>query len=244
MISKSKISYIKSLASKKSRLKYGCFVAEGNKIAIEILNNNWAIEQIYATQQFVDENQFRFDKNKIEIITKDDIDRISSLQAPTDVIIILKIPTTKKTEIAKHSWSLALDGIQDPGNFGTIIRTADWFGITQIFASAECADLYNSKTIQATMGSFLRTTIQYVDLENLIAENKFEQIAVAVMNGKKLEETNFAKSGLLILGSEGKGVAKNIISKATHPITIAGKGHTESLNVAVAAGIICSQLPV
>ncbi len=244
MISKNQISFIRSLSDKKQRLKYACFVAEGNKIAIEILNSNWAIEQVYATQQFVDANTFRFDKSKINVVTKEEIERISHLQAPTDVVIVLKIPTHNHAEISTNGWSLALDGIQDPGNFGTIIRTADWFGIKQIFASPDCADLYNSKTIQATMGSFLRMKVQVIDLEKLIAENKFEQIAVAVMNGENISKVAFAKNGLMILGSEGKGVSKSIIEKATHPVTITGKGTAESLNVAVAAGIICSRLPI
>ncbi len=244
MISKSKISYIKSLANKKLRLKYGCFVAEGNKIAIEILNSNWAIEQVYATQKFVDEHQFEFNKNKIEIITNEEIERISNLQAPTDVIIVMKIPSANKIIINNHGWSIALDGIQDPGNYGTIIRTADWFGIQQIFTSPDCADLFNSKTIQATMGSFLRMKVDVVDLEKLITENKFDQIAVAVMNGENIVKTTFTKNGLLVLGSEGKGVSQKIIDKATHLVTIAGKGKAESLNVAVAAGIICSRLPI
>ena len=244
MISKSKISYIKSLANKKLRLKYGCFVAEGNKIAIEILNSNWAIEQVYATQKFVDEHQFEFNKNKIEIITNEEIERISNLQAPTDVIIVMKIPSANKIIINNHGWSIALDGIQDPGNYGTIIRTADWIGIQQIFTSPDCADLFNSKTIQATMGSFLRMKVDVVDLEKLITENKFDQIAVAVMNGENIVKTTFTKNGLLVLGSEGKGVSQKIIDKATHLVTIAGKGKAESLNVAVAAGIICSRLPI
>ena len=242
MISKNQISYVKSLAEKKFRVKYGCFAAEGNKIAVEILNSNWAIEHVFATIEFVERNQFQFDKSKINIVSKMDIDRISNLFSPTDAIVIAKMPEPQKPDFTATSWSLGLDTIQDPGNLGTIIRTADWFGIHQIFASPECVDLFNSKTIQSSMGSFLRVKVIECDLEKLIAENHFSQIAGAVLNGKNIFETNFQKSGLMILGNEGKGIRESLLNKINLPITIPAKGKAESLNVAVAAGIVSSVL--
>ncbi|MEN9522129.1 MAG: hypothetical protein RL065_506 [Bacteroidota bacterium] len=241
-ISKNQISFLKSLSDKKFRLKYGCFVAEGNKICTEILNSNWEIEQVYATTLFVERYQFKYDKSKIQIITKNEIERVSNLFAPTDVLIIVKIPAASQPKFDAKKWSLALDGIQDPGNFGTIVRTADWFGIDEIFASTDCADIYNSKVIQATMGSFLRINIHYCDLNELIQQNHFKTIAGAVMNGKNIFSEIIPSTGLIILGNEGKGISENILPLINQPLTIPSKGNAESLNVAVAAGIICSRI--
>ena len=231
---------MRSLADKKFRLKYNCFVAEGNKIAVEILNSNWAVEQVFATNDFVEKNIFKFDKNKITIASTVEIERLSQLSTPTNAIVVAKMPPKNLPDFNLQNWSLALDNIQDPGNLGSIIRTADWFGISQIFLSAECADVFNPKTIQSSMGSFLRVQTISMDLEELLNQNKFAQTCAAVMVGQNIFTTTFEKSGLMILGNEGKGVSKNLLEKINLPITILGKGNAESLNVAVAAGIICS----
>ncbi|MFM2226273.1 MAG: hypothetical protein RJA07_2475 [Bacteroidota bacterium] len=241
-ISKNQISFLKSLTDKKFRLKYESFVAEGNKICEEVLNSNWEIEQVYATIFFIERYNFKYDKSKIHIVTKNEIERISNLFSPTEVIVIAKIPTPTLPQFDTTKWSLALDGIQDPGNFGTIIRTADWFGISEIFASHDCADFYNSKTIQATMGSFLRVKVHYCNLNELIQQNHFKTIAGAVMNGKNIFTETISTSGLMILGNEGRGISETILPLINQPLTIPSKGNAESLNVAVAAGIICSQI--
>jgi TrmH family RNA methyltransferase len=241
MISKNQISFVKSLSDKKFRLKYGCFAAEGNKICNEVLNSDWQVEQVYATEQFIDKYKPE-NISKIEIVTDIEMQRISQLSTPTDAIVIIKIPEISEPNFNTNNWTLALDGVQDPGNFGTIIRTAEWFGIQQIFASNDCADLYNPKTIQATMGSFLRTKIYYTDLKKLIEQQHFKTIAGAVMNGKNIAHEKLATTGLMILGNEGKGISSEILSLINTPITIAAKGKAESLNVAVAAGIICNYI--
>jgi TrmH family RNA methyltransferase len=241
MISKNQISFVKSLSDKKFRLKYGCFIAEGNKICTEVLNSDWQVEQVYATELFCKQNKST-NISKIQIVTDAEIKRLSSLLAPTDAIAVVKIPSSTTPNFTLSKWSLALDGVQDPGNFGTIIRTAEWFGIQQIFASMDCADLYNSKTIQATMGSFLRTPIFYTDLKKLIELQNFKTIAGAVMNGKNIAHEKLPASGLMILGNEGKGISSPILSSINTPVTIAAKGKAESLNVAVAAGIICNYI--
>jgi RNA methyltransferase, TrmH family len=240
MISKNQISFVRSLQQKKYRLKYGCFVAEGNKIVVELLNSNWAVEQIFATNFFIEKFKIDVKKNNINIVSKIEIEKISGLFSPTDAIAIVKIPTAKIPDFNTVSWSLALDDIQDPGNLGTIIRTADWFGVKQIFLSENCVDVYNSKTIQASMGSFLRVNFFETNLSALIEEKKFKQIAVAVMDGQNIFNTTFEKSGLMIVGNEGNGVSEKIISMADLKITIPKIGQAESLNVAVAAGIVCS----
>lgn len=241
-ISKNQISFLKSLSDKKFRLKYGCFVAEGNKLCTEVLNSNWQIEQVYATNEYLERFQFKYDKSKIQVVNKNEIERVSNLFAPTDVIVIAKTKEETKPELRTDKWALALDGIQDPGNFGTIIRTADWFGITEIFASNDCVDFYNSKVIQATMGSFLRVNVHYCNLEEFIQQNHYKTVAGAVMNGKNIFNESLAKSGLMIVGNEGKGISENVLKLINLPLTIPAKGNAESLNVAVATGIICSKI--
>lgn len=141
----------------------------------------------------------------------------------------------------KGSFTLALDGIQDPGNLGTIIRTADWFGLKRVICSEDTVDVYNSKVVQATMGSLSRVHVEYTDLQKLL-QNCGLPIFGALLDGKSIYQTNFGTEGILVLGNEGKGIRPEIISQISDPVTIPRFGKAESLNVAISASIFCSEM--
>jgi len=239
MLSRSEVKYIQSLCQKKQRQSEGLFIAEGPKIAEELLQSDFSIKKIYALTEWIDANPL----NNHDVIAIDEIDlsRISALQTPHQVLVVAAQKNDFEKPALKNKLSIVLDGIQDPGNMGTIIRIADWFGIENIFCSEDTVELYNPKVIQSTMGSFVRTKVFYADLNAFLAITDVPVFG-AVLNGKNIYELQKPKEGLLLLGNEGKGIRKEIMQFVTNPITIPKKGGAESLNAAVAAGIILSHL--
>ena len=244
MLSKSTIKYINSLKIKKYRQQHRKFTAEGDKIVKEMLQNSKiSLDVICCTQQWADDNSPLLRKyNAITIIvTTNELKKISSLQTPNHVLVVLSyIENTINQEHIENNLSLVLDTIQDPGNLGTILRIADWFGIPHVFCSENCVDVYNSKVVQASMGAFLRVKIEYTDLSLLFEKNKNLPIYGAVLGGENLFQTKLSKNGFIIIGNESKGIAKNIMPYLSHKIEIPRYGGAESLNAAVATGIICS----
>ena len=176
-------------------------------------------------------------------ITESELSRISALSTPQAILAVVQIP--KQTDLNIKKWDgsfiLALDGVQDPGNLGTIIRTADWFGLNTILCSKDTAEVYNPKVVQASMGSLSRVNIIYTDLGDV-----FSQINIpvygALLNGKSIYETDFGQEGIILLGNEGNGISEDLIEKINYPITIPRYGKAESLNVAISASIFCSEL--
>jgi TrmH family RNA methyltransferase len=242
MISKSQLKYIQSLGQKKHRDEDGVFIAEGPKLVKELLQNkNVVIKNLYATDEWIRENESLLNKIETNEITQQELERISQLTNPNKVISIIKKFNVEEPTV-KGKISLVLDTIQDPGNLGTIIRTADWFGVEQIICNDDCADLYNPKVVQATMGSISRVKIFYTDLSIWLKKQKQIKIFAAVLNGKNLSEINVLKEGLIIIGNESKGISEEILQYADEKISILKKGNSESLNAAVAAGIILSHL--
>lgn len=237
MLTNSEVKYIQSLSQKKFREKEKLFVVEGVKMAQEVLESNFNVHSIYATKEWA-LNKTELDVN---VIDEAQLKRISSLNTPNEVLIVVKQKTEPEKFQFKNNITLLLDGIQDPGNFGTIIRTVDWFGVNQIIASTDSVELYNSKVIQATMGSLFRVNVQYKNLPEIMnAENL--PVYGALLEGKSVYEMSKITEGFLIVGNESKGIRESVISKITHPITIPRKGKAESLNVAMATGIILSHL--
>lgn len=237
MLTNSEVKYIQSLSQKKFREKEKLFVVEGVKMAQEVLESNFNVHSIYATKEWA------FKKNELDVKTIDEaqLKSISSLNTPNEVLIVVKQKNEPEKFQFKNNITLLLDGIQDPGNFGTIIRTVDWFGVNQIIASTDSVELYNPKVIQATMGSLFRVNVQYKNLPELMnAENL--PVYGALLEGKSVYEMSKITEGFLIVGNESKGIRESVISKITHPITIPRKGKAESLNVAMATGIILSHL--
>jgi TrmH family RNA methyltransferase len=169
-----------------------------------------------------------------------ELDKMTQLQKANQVIALVEKKQINTSLNLNGKLTLLLDGIQDPGNLGTIIRTADWFGLDQIIVSADTASCYNPKVIQSTMGSILRVEVIVADLEELIQSSKIP-VYGAVLEGKSIQTTELAKEGLLLIGNESKGIRSPLLSIITHPITIPKYGAAESLNAAVATGIILAK---
>ncbi|RZK16448.1 MAG: RNA methyltransferase [Pedobacter sp.] len=243
MLSKSQISFIKSLHQKKYRKEHGLFLVEGIKSIIEFIQSNYKIHSIfYNSGQFNLLPKLPANINLFEV-NNAELGKISTLQTPQGFLALVHIP---KKEIIdqltlKNKFTLVLDGVQDPGNFGTIIRTADWFGFKQIICSEDTVEAFNPKTVQATMGSLARVNIYYEDLPSFLSLHKLP-IFGALLDGESIYKTNWGNEGLVILGNEGKGISAEIIKKVNHPVTIPKFGEAESLNVAVSAAIFCSEL--
>ena len=245
MLSKTIVKYIQSLVHKKVRDEDSVFVAEGPKVVEELLaSGKFKCNMICALQGWFDEYAF-FLKNISQedclVISEFELQKISFLQTPNKVLAVFYKKEQPDISI-KNNISLMLDGIQDPGNMGTLIRTADWFGLKNIICSAECADCYNPKVVQASMGSLSRVNIIYTNLQDFINQNDGINIYAATLSGKNIFEFKKIKEGMILIGNESKGVSKNILQLVTDQITVPKAGEAESLNAAVAAGIILSQI--
>lgn len=251
MLSKAKLKYLNSLKSKKFRQKYNNFVAEGDKIAVEILENipsnigesQIKVEAIFALPQWLERNAnlirpFREITTEIDEAT---LKKISNFQTPNQVYIVLQqIDFQLNNHIIENDLTLLLDGIQDPGNLGTILRIADWFGIKNVICSTTSVDIYNPKTIQSSMGAFLRVPTFRYDLIEFC--RNFSELPVygAVLGGKNLFQSEISKKALIVIGNEGNGISDEMLEKLTHQIEIPSNGGAESLNAAIATGIICA----
>jgi len=238
MITKKEIKYIQSLYHKKNRDEERLFIAEGPKIVKELLQSDYSIKQLFATAQWIKEN--REYMGAVEI-TEDELQKISQLQTPNHVLAVVAKKNETAGPVLEQSITLVLDGIQDPGNMGTIIRIADWFGIKQIIAAPDSADIYNGKVIQSTMGSFLRVDVWYKDLQTFL-ENASINVYGALLNGQDVRTVKMGDEGILVIGNESKGISKALLPYIQHPVTIPRMGHAESLNAAVATGIILSHV--
>ncbi len=237
MLSKNEVKYIISLSDKKNRDREGVFIAEGPKLIKEFTTNGWLPKMIYTTEDI-----HEIDHRSIEIkkISQHELQRISRLETANQILCIFykkELPPY----LLDNTISLVLDGIQDPGNLGTIIRTADWFGITQIFASLDTVDCYNSKVVQSTMGSLARTNVCYTELPAFFSSTNIPVFG-AMLTGKNLYDIDPLSEGILVIGNESKGIRKDVLPFVRQAVTIPRRGGAESLNAAVAAGILLSHL--
>lgn len=240
MLNKKEIKDIQSLGLKKHRDETGLFVAEGPKIVSELAQLiPKQVQMMYAVEDWMKENDGLVDTSKITEVSAVELQRISGLQTPNKAVAVLKqLPSTEPTAA---SFCLYLDTIQDPGNFGTIIRIADWFGIKNVVCSAGCADVYNPKVVQSTMASIARVNVFY-DENNEWLSKQNVSVYAATLGGKSLYNFDKTDKGILLIGNESKGLRKDLIDAATEQITIPRRGEAESLNAAVATGIILSHL--
>lgn len=238
MLSKNEVKYIQSLCHKKQRQQERVFIAEGAKIIEELIASNYVVKKLFVTEKYLLQN--RFTNAVITEVSTQEMDKISLMDNATDVLAIVEQKPNEMPAV-KGKLNLVLDGIQDPGNFGTIIRIADWYGIENILCSSDTVDLYNNKVIQSTMGSFVRVNVWYGDLKTVFQKNLLPVFAT-VLNGKNLYEQNKITEGFLIIGNEGKGIREDTLSFVQHSLTIPKKGGAESLNAAVATGILLSWL--
>jgi TrmH family RNA methyltransferase len=243
MLSKSEIGFIKSLQQKKCRKEHALFVVEGLKSVLEFLQSGYRIHSVYSTSTVLSKLSKISQNIKLLEVKADEIAKISGLTTPQDVLAVVYIPQKDEKEliIEANNFHLLLDGVQDPGNFGTIIRTADWFGFKQLICSTDMVEAYNPKVVQASMGSLARIDVIYTDLEDIIRRCSLPTFA-ATLGGTSIFETAFGHEGLLILGNEGNGIRPEILEKVSNRITIPLYGGAESLNVAVSTGIFCAEV--
>ncbi|MEI9959334.1 MAG: RNA methyltransferase [Ferruginibacter sp.] len=246
ILNKTHTKYIQSLHHKKFRDENGAFIAEGPKVVLELLDSReFACQQLFAVNEWLADNEKTLSKySGIEIFgIKDfELEKMSALTTPNNVLAVFKTKEQQEPVNIKQKITVVLDTIQDPGNLGTIIRTADWFGIENIVCSAACADMYNSKVVQSTMGSLARVNIFYTDLQKWLQKNKAIKKYAAALHGKNIKDLKDIKEAIIIIGNEGKGISDAVMQLVDEKITIAKRGEAESLNAAVAAGIILSSL--
>jgi len=245
MLSKAIVKYVQSLHHKKFREEHGVFVAEGPKVVTDLLHSGkFLCKVIYAVDSWLDENTKLLvnisAENKLPV-NEADLEKISLLHTPNKVLAVFYKKQEEEIEL-KKKLNLMLDDIRDPGNFGTIIRIADWFDIKNIICSEDCVEQYNPKVVQASMGSLSRVNIVYTDLKKFIKSNKEIDLYAATLNGIPLSSFDQITEGLILIGNESKGVNSELVNLAIAKITIPKFGKAESLNAAVAAGIILFHL--
>jgi TrmH family RNA methyltransferase len=241
MLSKAVVKDIQSLAHKKFRDEKGFFIAEGPKIVEELITQQYApIVSVYAVSDWIAKNEKLLSGLAVENVTEFQLEQISQLTTPNDVLAVLKKPTAKSV-VVEGKITLVLCGIQDPGNLGTIIRIADWFGIQQIVCSQDTADCFSPKVVQATMGSIARVNVVYENLDNWLLNQKVPLYAT-VLDGKLINQSAKITEGIILIGNESKGIPASYIQLSKNKITIPSKGQAESLNAAVATGIVLSHL--
>jgi TrmH family RNA methyltransferase len=239
MLTKATAKLIQSLKDKRTRHELGLFVVEGPKTVSELLASKIIVKSLFATREWLEANAHIM-PNSLECVevSERQLEQLSFLQTPQQVLALVAIPKPSDLSHLLSGKVIALDTIQDPGNLGTIIRLADWYGITDIVCSEASADVYNPKVIQATMGSFMRVRLHYTNLKEWIGQQTVPVMG-ALMSGQNLHQTQLPQKGVLLIGNEGSGISPELIPFVTQAITIPRFGGAESLNAGVATAIIC-----
>lgn len=241
MLTKNSIKQIKSLQQQKYRKELGLFVVEGCKMVEELLHSDFKVDCLYATEDFITGHP---EFHSAETVSEMQMQQMSGQDTPPGILAVVHIPEPKP--LADAPLLLALDGIANPGNMGTILRTAEWFGLRDVVCSTDCVELWNPKTVQATMGSVFRMNLVYADLPAFLSDQKAKGKAIygALLEGKNLFEIREKTEGILVIGSESHGIRAEVLPHITHPITIprARGSATESLNAAVAAAILMAEM--
>lgn len=239
MISKNRISQIRKLHARKFRDESGLFLVEGYKCVEMLCASDFAVEEIFATGKAVTDNAAWLAPLSPTLVTADEMSRISTMQTPPELLAIAK-QRPDKQDIPEDEPLLALDHISDPGNLGTIVRTADWFGIRHIICSPDCVEFYNPKVIQATMGSFAHIQVHRRELVPFLREAGNRRILGTFLNGVNLNEFQFQNNDIVVIGNESNGISAEVAQTVTHRITIpaAASCSAESLNAAVAAAVV------
>ena len=246
MLSKSQIRLVTSLKQKKFRQQHGAFLVEGTKSVQEFLRSDYQILSLFylpgtlTKMGKIPENTELFEVSEVEL------KKISQLATPQHVLALVKIPEFSHVDSLERldmrgRFALVLDEVQDPGNLGTIIRTADWFGFSDIFCSKGTVDAYSPKTVQATMGSLSRLRVWYVDLPTLFEQKKMPVFG-AVLDGQSIFQTDFGHEGFILLGNEGHGISESHRSYISQGVTIPRLGEAESLNVAISTALFCAEV--
>lgn len=242
-LSKNKLKYIRSLKEKKYRTEYKTFVAEGYKQVTDLLPH-MKCQLLVATSAYLNQTNTSLVEEVIEV-TDSQLAQASFLQHPQQVLAVFYQPEYSKDFDISNQLVLALDGIQDPGNLGTIVRLADWYGIHNVFCSYDTADVYNPKVVQATMGALARVKVHYLDLANFLSSNKEQPIYGTLLDGENMYNQEITSNGIIVMGNEGNGIRPEIERLITHKLFIPnyppGSSTSESLNVAAATAIVCAE---
>ncbi len=226
MISKNQLKLLRALGQKKQRKAHGLFLVQGEKNVLELVNSSLTVKQIFATAEFLEQHRQELGHFDCIEASLDDLTKASTLVSNNAAIAVVEIPSAKVPQA--KGLMIALDGVSDPGNLGTIIRVADWYGIEHIVASSDCADPYNPKTISATMGSFGRVQVSLVDLPSYLEQANLP-VYGAFLEGESVHKTDFSAEGILLMGSESHGVREEASKFVTDKITIPAFGGAESL---------------
>ncbi|HEY9113277.1 MAG TPA: RNA methyltransferase [Bacteroidales bacterium] len=246
MLSKAKIKLINSLKLNKYRREHKLFLAEGSINVLDFLQSEIQVVELFATADWSVKHAEKLENIEVSIVSQKEFGKITALKTPSEVLALLAIPEYPEFSLRKvNDLVLMLDDIKDPGNLGTIIRTADWFGIRQIICSLETVDAYNPKVVQASMGSLARVEVHYAGLSNVL-KTKPEDLPVfgALLDGKPLNEMKETKKGIILIGSEAHGISEKLIPFIDEKLTIpafqgTSSAKAESLNASIATAIIC-----
>jgi TrmH family RNA methyltransferase len=239
MISKAKVKYIKSLQVKKYRLQEQSFVVEGGKSVIELLTSDFVTTWVAATEDFIHKNEKQLKACRAEVVaaSEAELTTLGSFQTNDAAVAVAKLKPNLPLSIGEGEIALVLDSIRDPGNLGTIIRTADWYGVKNIIASEDTADFYNAKVISASMGSFCRIAIHYVSLVDYLTAVRIP-IYGTFLDGLDIHQLSFSNGGLIVIGNESNGISPAVERLVSQKITVPRFGKAESLNAAIATGIV------
>ena len=241
MVSNSQAKFIKSLKIKKYRTRESCFLAEGKKNVLEAFQQHFSFKYFLATEDFLNRNDLPVQlTSQVIVVSPKVLSELGTFQTNHDCLAVLEMPQHKQDD-SSSNFILALDGLSDPGNLGTIIRTMDWFGLNRLICSDDSADFYNPKVINATMGSFTRVSVQYVDLVSYLKEASMPAYG-ADMKGTPIKEWQPKEPIILVMGSESHGIRPEVKSALEGTVTIPSIGQAESLNVAIASGILLNHL--
>ncbi len=243
MLVKSKLKYIQTLGQKKFRQEEGLFIAEGPKIVTELLNEPGVeVTEVFASPEWIEGNKTLLKNTAVTGVSDTELERISQLSTPHQVLALVRQFGESDAIVIKGRIVLALDAIRDPGNLGTIIRIADWFGIRQVVCSPDSADCYNPKVVQATMGSIARVKLYYRDLDQWLSGLENTRVYATLLEGQDITGMKKINEGIILVGNESAGISPGLLQHSNVRITIPRKGKAESLNAAVATGIILSHL--
>ncbi|TXH24200.1 MAG: RNA methyltransferase [Cyclobacteriaceae bacterium] len=243
MLSKARIKFIKSLQLKKYRKQEQCFTVEGEKSVLEVLNSSLQVRELYATAGFIGRQKAALTRFKGTVVEVQDKDLASAGEYASNdgALAVVDIPENTVPKMSDQEFVLMLDDIRDPGNLGTIIRTADWYGVKTIIASEETTDVYNAKVIQASMGSFTRTRVYYTNLPQFLSSNRMP-VYGTFLNGADAHAFNFGNGGIVVIGNEANGISNDVERFVTQKITIPRFGQAESLNAAIATAVILDNI--
>lgn len=237
MLTRADIKFVKSLGDKSERYASRLFVAEGSKSVLDLLASGLHPEVLYAEEDWIIHHEEKIGSVRTEVAGAKSLEQMSSLKSTREVIALFQMPEKRYHPKHLSGLVLALDGLQDPGNLGTLIRLADWYGIAHMICSEDTVDCYNAKVVQATMGSLGRVSVHYLTMEHFIRDSELPVLG-ADMHGKDARAFSFPKDCVLLLGKEGSGIRPSLKKMLTHTLRIEKRGHAESLNAAVAGAIL------